>query len=465
LWLDEAQTVNIANRSIPHLFSALREDGSPPLYYLILHYWMAAFGTSTFAVRALSGIFSVAALPVMAVVARRFRLVGDTHWPAVLLLATCPFVVRYATEARMYSLLLLLVLLALLAFERVWAVGGRWPNVAAALVTAALVLTQYWALFLLAATVVGIGIAVWRGATKAWRLLVPMAVGCIAFVPWLPSFAYQNAHTGAPWGTPPGIEVPVLTVGAWVGDGLAAPALRWAYYVLAMLALIGYATSNDGLTLRGPVRRWPLLLLGFGVATMLIGTVASQIADSSYSPRYSTIAVPPLLLVIAAGFGAVPPRLRTAAVAVVAALGLAGVALLPGQLRTQAGQVATILKSAGPHDLVVFCPDQLGPAVHRIAPNEGTQVVYPTFGSAAMVDWVDYAKRNETADPLAFARTALQRADGHTIWLIYEIGYQTLAGGCSSLDSSFTAARGVPIDALNPHGAFEKYSVAEFPAK
>jgi mannosyltransferase len=62
MWLDEAQTVNIAGRSFPHLFSALRHDGSPPLYYVVLHIWMAFFGTSSFAARALSGVFSVAAL-------------------------------------------------------------------------------------------------------------------------------------------------------------------------------------------------------------------------------------------------------------------------------------------------------------------------------------------------------------------------------------------------------------------
>jgi mannosyltransferase len=463
LWLDEAQTVYIAHQSVPHLFSALKEDGSPPLYYLLLHYWMAAFGTSSFAVRALSGLFSVATLPVMAVVARRFRL-GSSPWPAVLLLATCPFAVRYATETRMYALLLLLVLLALVAYERVWTVGGWWPNVGAAVVTGALVLTQYWSFFLIAAAGVAIIIAILRGAPRAGRLLVPMVVGGLAFVPWLPSFLYQNAHTGAPWGTPPGIEVPILSWGSWVGGGLTAPLLRWAYYLLVVMALVGYQGTSGGITFRRPVRRRQLLLLGLGVGTLLLGTIASEISSSSYSPRYTTIALAPVLLVMASGFGALPARRRTAAVAVVCAFGLASAALIPEQLRTQAGEVATILKAAQPQDLVIFCPDQLGPDVHRLAPNAGTQVVYPTFGSPAMVDWVNYAKRNESADPLAFARTALARAAGHTIWLIYDVGYPTLAGGCTSLLTSFTVARGRPIAALLPHGAFEKDTVAEFPA-
>jgi hypothetical protein len=81
-----------------------------------------------------------------------------------------------------------------------------------------------------------------------------------------------------------------------------------------------------------------------------------------------------------------------------------------------------------------------------------------------MVDWVDYKSRNEDADPYTFAGTALQMAAGHTIWLVYDVGYPTLAGGCSSLVTSFTVARGQPFEVLHGHGAFEIDNVDEFVA-
>ncbi|HEU5033524.1 MAG TPA: glycosyltransferase family 39 protein [Mycobacteriales bacterium] len=466
LWLDEAQTVEIARRSLPHLVAALRHDGAPPLYYLLLHGWMSVAGTSTFAIRALSGIFAVASLPVMWFVARRFRPPGSASpWPAVLLLATCPFAVRYATEARMYALVLLLVLLGLFLFERAWSTGSRWAMAAAAVVTGALLLTQYWAMFLIA--VVGLGAVgcLLRGDRRGWRVVVPLAVGCLAFVPWLPTFAYQSAHTGAPWGAPPGLETPLLTLRDWSGGWLSGPLLGVAYYLLIAVALAGHPTfDGSGITFRRPLRRPALLLIGLAVATLYVGVVASVVASSAYASRYSTIVLAPALLVVAFGLAVLPGRARTVALCVVCALGLAGSAWLPAKLRTQAGQVAALLQAAGPHDLVVFCPDQLGPAVHRLAPDAGTQVVYPTFGSAAMVDWVDYEKRNKSADPIAFARQALQRASGRPIWLVYRTGYPTLAGACTSLVTSFTVARGRPEDELAPHGAFEKYTVARFPA-
>src|SRR5450759_2497002 len=72
LWLDEAQSVAIARLPLSGLFAALRQDGSPPLYYLLLHYWMGWFGTGdNIAVRALSGVISVATLPPFYLLARR----------------------------------------------------------------------------------------------------------------------------------------------------------------------------------------------------------------------------------------------------------------------------------------------------------------------------------------------------------------------------------------------------------
>src|SRR2546430_14921027 len=63
LWLDEALSVNIARLPLADIAGALRHDGAPPLYYFLLHLWMQVFGTGDVAVRALSGVFALAALP------------------------------------------------------------------------------------------------------------------------------------------------------------------------------------------------------------------------------------------------------------------------------------------------------------------------------------------------------------------------------------------------------------------
>ncbi len=94
LWLDEALTVNIAARPLHQLPTLLRRDGAPPLYYVLLHFWMGVFGSSDLAVRSLSGVIGVATVPLAWLAGRRLggRTVG---WAAMLLVATSPFAVRY----------------------------------------------------------------------------------------------------------------------------------------------------------------------------------------------------------------------------------------------------------------------------------------------------------------------------------------------------------------------------------
>lgn len=64
LWLDEALSVVFARKPVPQLISTLiNQDIHPPLYYLFLHFWMILAGQSEFAVRYLSLLFGLPAVP------------------------------------------------------------------------------------------------------------------------------------------------------------------------------------------------------------------------------------------------------------------------------------------------------------------------------------------------------------------------------------------------------------------
>src|SRR5690606_13408352 len=64
LWLDEALSANIAALPLADIPDALKHDGHPPLYYVMLHGWMQLFGEGDVAVRSLSGVLSVLTLPL-----------------------------------------------------------------------------------------------------------------------------------------------------------------------------------------------------------------------------------------------------------------------------------------------------------------------------------------------------------------------------------------------------------------
>lgn len=105
LWLDETFSIWLASQDLPDMLHWIaRLDGHPPLYYLLLHAWIAFQGDSAYYVRSLSALFGTAAIPVLYLTGKRISGVGMGLVAAVLL-AFSPFNIYYAQEARMYTLL------------------------------------------------------------------------------------------------------------------------------------------------------------------------------------------------------------------------------------------------------------------------------------------------------------------------------------------------------------------------
>ncbi len=45
LWMDEGLSIGIASQPFFDIPSTLRLDGSPPLYYMLLHLWTSVIGS------------------------------------------------------------------------------------------------------------------------------------------------------------------------------------------------------------------------------------------------------------------------------------------------------------------------------------------------------------------------------------------------------------------------------------
>src|SRR5438270_13853366 len=58
-WMDEAITTGISSHPLGAIPGLLRHDGAPPLFYILLHFWMQAFGTSESATHSLSLLFGL----------------------------------------------------------------------------------------------------------------------------------------------------------------------------------------------------------------------------------------------------------------------------------------------------------------------------------------------------------------------------------------------------------------------
>jgi uncharacterized membrane protein len=473
LWLDETISVNIAGPPLAQIPRALAHDGAPPLYYVLLHGWMAVFGRSDIAVRALSGVISVATLPLFWVAGR--RLGGrPVAWVTFFLAVSSPFAITYATSARMYSLMILWSVLGFLALSRALENPSRGRLVALGAVTAALLYTHYWGLYLALATGGWLLWRWWRTGTGD-RALWAMIGGAVLWLPWAPVFAFQALHTGTPWTSPASAADLLGVFGDFAGGGPWGALLMFATFALFLVGVFGRTvvsgTTIDTIGADGQVRpidagravvlelrprpgMAPLVIVGTG--TLILAVLLGVVANSAFVARYTAIVLPLFLLVVATGVAVLPGRrFRVACMGVLVLAGLLTGWGQNGQRRTEAGQVAAVLNvQAQPGDVVVYCPDQLGPAVDRLLRVPGvTQITFPRAIGPERVDWVDYVKVIKGTDVAAFAQSALARVPaGHTLWLVWRDGYPGLGGDCGFLKSW--------LDLLRPTGATLVYQHA-----
>lgn len=118
MWLDETFSMWLASHSVADMLHwGVQIDPHPPLYYLLLHYWMEVNGDTPYYVRLLSALFGMGTIPMMYLIGKRISgaVVGVT---AAVCLAFSPYHIYFAQEARMYSLLTFNAAVAIYALVR-----------------------------------------------------------------------------------------------------------------------------------------------------------------------------------------------------------------------------------------------------------------------------------------------------------------------------------------------------------
>ena len=118
MWLDETFSVWLANHSVVDLLGwTVKIDQHPPLYYLLLHYWMALKGDTPYNVRLLSVLFGAGTIPIIYLIGKRMSgaVMGLV---ASALMALSLFNIFFAQETRMYTLLTFNAAVAIYALVR-----------------------------------------------------------------------------------------------------------------------------------------------------------------------------------------------------------------------------------------------------------------------------------------------------------------------------------------------------------
>lgn len=331
LWNDEGTSVALASLSIEAIINGAARDIHPPLYYLLLHFWMSFVGTTEYAIRFLSviaGVITVAYVFRIAysVFDRRVAII------AAFLTASSPFQVYYSQEARMYIWVTLWSAVSFWAFIKLQGskftvvrdqeagvreqqsavsgqrsvifgprslVGGRRSAVGIWIVyiatTLAALYTQYVGAFIVLAE--NLAFAIWwlvtirntQHTTRAgahW-LIVQWIIG-LAFLPWFRLAGGQLAS----W---PSISEPLdLPTLVWrvlnvfsVGLTLEGDLATIAWILFGVLFLLGCLRPAVPLTL------WTLV----PVAAMYIVSLTRP----AYNPKFLLLATPAFYILAARG--------------------------------------------------------------------------------------------------------------------------------------------------------------------
>jgi hypothetical protein len=394
-WMDEAITVGIASHPLGAIPGVLRMDGSPPLFYLLLHVWMSLAGTSEVATHALTLLIATLCIPLgfwagWSLFGKRAGLL------AAVLFAFNGFLTEYGVETRMYVLMTLLGLLGTIGFLQGF-VNRRRGYVFLFGVSQALMLyTHAWGIFFGAASAIGVAV-LWRWGDDAQRqnlikdaVLAFIGAGAL-FLPWLPTFLWQASHTAAPWDSTPHFGAPVqLSRNIMGGDRVTM-----SIVVPAVVGLSGLVLRRNRRS-RAAWLMWMLLVISVG--TLLLAWLASHITPA-WVPRYFAPIVPAILLLGAFGMSRA------------GILGLVGLILsivflanpttyspaTKSDMKDVGAELAPLLHRG---DLVIVGQPEQTPLAYYYLPGDlrFANTIGPVKDPSFM-NWVDALQRFQNADP------------------------------------------------------------------
>jgi mannosyltransferase len=389
-WIDEGLSVGIASFPFLEIPSVLRQDGSPPLYYLLLHVWIDLFGAGEAATHALSIAFALAAVPAALWAGWSVfgRLAG---WIAASLAAFNPFLTIYAQETRMYSLVILLGIVATATFVHAFVFRRRRYVALFALVLAVMLYTHNWALFFILGALLALALCLRETAERrglARDAVLAFGGAAIVYAPWVPTLVFQALHTGAPWSKPPS---PVDLLGA-MSAVLSGEGALVAFALAVGTALLGAIVRGP----TSPERTAVIALLALAGGTLFSAWLYSQISPA-WAVRYLGILLGPILLLAAVGL----PRAGRLGLAALVILILFWVPFRANDEKSNAHAIAAQFRAElEPGDVVLSTqPEQVPVLAYYLPP--GLSYVTPIghVTETRVMDWRDAVSKLEAARP------------------------------------------------------------------
>ncbi|OFV94241.1 MAG: hypothetical protein A3F68_08530 [Acidobacteria bacterium RIFCSPLOWO2_12_FULL_54_10] len=315
IWIDEAVSVALAQASWSNFWREVWSyEGNMVFYYLLLRGWIH-LGQSEVAIRSISVLFGVAAIPAIYLLGKRL-FDRETGLTGAALLAVHAAHIQFSQEARSYSLLLLLLILSTSFFVLAIETGPRKTRwLAYIFLSAAAVYSHVLAVLILGAQWLSLGSVRLRQIGLKNILGV---LGCLAVLVG-PMAAFLMVHNKGQidWIPRPTVRLVAHGFGFLTGGGVIL--LFLAYSGACALAAAGRRDAHENEP--APPDNFPVRLLSFSVIFPIAFLLAfSFLIQPLFSYRYLGLCVPALVLLAAHGLSCLKQRFVAARWAMPAAL-------------------------------------------------------------------------------------------------------------------------------------------------
>ncbi len=299
LWYDEGYCVFVASLPIGEIVRWTAREFIPPLYHVLLAFWVHLAGRSEFAIRLLSVLTGIPAVAAFVPLGRALHS-HRAGLLAGLLAAVAPFYVWHSQDARMYMPQALFGLLGTLCLLHALRVPSRrrwWIGLA--LADAATLYAHTTGGFLLAFHALVVFVAgICSGRWALWaRGGAALAAALLAWTPW---FTYAFPLVGQNAGYWPG-RLNWLFIAWGAARGFVTGQVLSGTRATAALVAWGVGCLT-GLAVLLIARRWKtalFLLAYFAVPVTVMSWLFRDVPK--FAPRYLIIASPPVVLLPAIG--------------------------------------------------------------------------------------------------------------------------------------------------------------------
>lgn len=378
IWIDEAWSISTGTMNVLLMVATVANgDFSPPLYDFLLHYWMVIFGTSESAIRLLSVLFGVLAIPMIYLVGRQL-FDKEAGLIAALILALSSFNIFYSQELRMYSLMVLLALLSMYFFLRFLQRSTLASSAGYVLSTTLLVYTHYYGLFVVLAQNIYIVALLLLTARRTFQLrqwVILEAFVVALFAPWIGIFIYRGRGPGLQlisWVPLPTLSDFVTTFVVYAGTA----ALLIIFVLLSLIVLFRFTRVTGSFDWKHPLKSvkaysWNvsiinvasfLLLVVWLFALNVIPFVVSQVTQPIYFTRYAIAGSVASYLLVAGGIRNINGKfVRLGVIAVIIILAAANLqAYYMSDARGQAREATNLINAnAESGDVVLVFPNSM----------------------------------------------------------------------------------------------------------